>query len=97
MLSINTTLLICFSSSIDSSFIYLASSPGNKRTTSSGGSAKAGTSVVYKISTSSGATTLAGMIEDLLTFSLGWLITVTFIGKRILGVSFTIDIMQWQQ
>jgi hypothetical protein len=36
------------------------------------------------------------MIEDLLTFSLGWLMTVTFIGKRKCG-AFTIDSIQLQQ
>ena len=52
--------------------------------------------MVYSISTVVGATILAGRIEDLLTFSFGWLMTVTFTGKFSNGAS-TTDSIQLQQ
>jgi len=55
-----------------------------------------GTSVVDKISTVVGATILAGRIDDLLTFSFGWLITVTLTGRLSNGAS-TTDSIQLQQ
>jgi len=61
-----------------------AFSDGNNTTTESNDSSgclKTGGSATLRISTSFGATTLLGIMELLLYFSFGCLITVTFTGR----------------